>query len=275
MALAWKLAVALVAIYLFIVLATVLLQRRLIYFPEPRHITPASVGLTNVSERVLKTPDRERVLVWYGAAQPGQPTILYFHGNGGSFGLRDERIRRYMAQGYGVYMMTYRSYGGSTGNPSERNNVADARLAYESLKKEGVEPDNIVIYGESLGTGVAVQLASEVSAAGVILDAPYTSLVDIAEKVYPYLPSRWLMTDRYETMNYIGKVKEPLLILHGEEDEIVPVSMGRAIYEAANQPKTLKVFPGAGHSNHSDFGSYEAAFAWLRELKAGNGNVTK
>ncbi len=269
MALAWKIAIALIAIYMLIVLATVLLQRRLIYFPETRHITPDSVGLTDVSERVLKTPGGKRVLAWYGAAKPGNPTLLYFHGNSGSFAMRDDRIAQYMSKGYGVYMMTYRSYGGSTGTPTESNNVADARLAYESLKKEGVEARDIIIYGESLGTGVAVQLASKVPAGGVILDAPYTSLVEIAEEVYPYLPARWFMTDRYETIKYIGKVKQPLLILHGEEDEIVPVEMGRKLFEAANEPKTLKVFPGAGHSNHSDFGSYDAAFEWLEELKPG------
>ena len=127
-------------------------QRKLMYFPDRARVQPAEVGLAGVEERVLKTPDGARVIAWYGKAQPGQPTLLYFHGNGGSLSIRAERIRRFMAEGWGVYMMTYRGYGGSTGKPTEVNNVADARLAYGALVLEGVAPNAIIAYGESLGT---------------------------------------------------------------------------------------------------------------------------
>lgn len=264
----WKTALVAVALYGLAVLATYFLQRRLIYFPETQRISPASVNLPDVEERTLNTPDGETVLVWYGRAKPGNPTLLYFHGNAGSFEFRQERVRRYMARGIGMYMMTYRGFGGSTGTPSETSNVADARLAYDALVEEGVAPADIIVYGESLGSGIAVQLAAEKPVGGIILDAPYTSLVDVAETVYPYLPARLLMTDRYETMRYIASVKAPLLILQGENDEVVPVSMGRAVFAAANEPKTLKLFPGAGHSDHWNFGSYDAAYAWLDQWRA-------
>lgn len=264
----WKTALSLVAVYGLIVLATYVLQRRLIYHPDTQRITPASVNLPDVEERTLKTADGESVLVWYGRAKPGYPTLLYFHGNAGSFEFRQERFRRYLARGVGMYMMTYRGYGGSTGQPSERANVADARLAYDALIAEGVAPEDIIVYGESLGTGIAVQLAAEKPVGGIILDAPYTSLVDVAGAVYPFLPARWLMTDRYETMSYIGRVKAPLLVMQGEQDEVVPISMGRAVFAAANEPKTLRTFPGAGHSDHWNFGSYDAAYAWLDAWRA-------
>lgn len=264
----WKTAAVLALLYGVIVVATYVLQRRLIYFPDTQRITPASVNLPEVEERTLRTPDGAQVLVWYGRAKPGFPTLLYFHGNAGSFEFRQERIRRYMARGLGMYMMTYRGYGGSTGSPSETNNVADALLAYDSLIAEGVAADDIIVYGESLGSGIAVQVAAQKPVGGVMLDAPYTSLVDVAETVYPYLPSRWLMTDRYETLRHIGQVKAPLLILHGEIDEVVPVAMGRAVFAAANEPKTLRVLAGAGHSDHWNFGSYEVAYAWLDEWLA-------
>lgn len=265
---AWKAAVAVVLLYGLLVIATYALQRRLIYFPETQRIAPAHVNLPDVEERTLETPDGARVLVWYGRAKAGYPTLLYFHGNAGSFEFRQERIRRYMARGIGVYMMTYRGYGGSSGAPSEANNVADAKLAYDTLIATGVDPADIIVYGESLGSGIAVQVAAAKPVGGVILDAPYTSLVDVAATVYPYLPARWLMTDRYETMDYIGKVTAPLLVLHGEQDEIVPVAMGRAVFAAANEPKTLEVIAGAGHSDHWNFGSYDKAYAWLDAWQA-------
>jgi fermentation-respiration switch protein FrsA (DUF1100 family) len=264
----WKSALAVIALYGLLVLATYLLQRRLIYFPDTQRISPASVNLPDVEERTLQTPDGEKVLVWYGRAKPGYPTLLYFHGNAGSFEFRQERIRRYMARGIGMYMMTYRGFGGSTGVPSERANVADARLAYDGLRADGVAAEDIIVYGESLGSGIAVQIAAEKPVGGIILDAPYTSLVDVAETVYPYLPARLLMTDRYETLTYIGRVTAPLLILQGERDEIVPISMGRAVFAAANEPKTMKTFPEAGHSDHWNFGSYDAAYAWLDDWRA-------
>ena len=264
----WKAVLIVAALYGLLIAGTFLLQRRLIYFPDTQRITPASVNLPDVEERSLSTPDGETVLVWYGRAKPGHPTLLYFHGNAGSFEFRQERIRRYMARGLGMFVMTYRGYGGSTGSPSERANVADAILAYEALLKDGVAPEDVIVYGESLGTGVAVQLAARKPVGGLMLDAPYTSLVDVAQTIYPLLPSRWLMTDRYDTMKYIGSVKAPLLVLQGEMDEVVPISMGRAVFAAANEPKTLKTFPGAGHSDHWNFGSYEAAYAWLDDWMA-------
>ena len=157
------------------------------------------MGLAGVEERTIETPDGERVVAWYGRARPGRPTLLYFHGNGGSLAIRAPRIARFMDEGWGVYMMTYRGYGGSTGSPSEAANVADARLAYAALVKEGVPPRSIVVYGESLGSGIAVRIAAELPVGGVILDAPYTSIVDVAAQAYPFLPVRLFLIDRYET----------------------------------------------------------------------------
>ena len=134
-----------------------------------------------------------------------------------------------MGEGWGVYMLAYRGYAGSSGSPSETANVADARLAYGALVEEGVDPASIIIYGESLGTGVAVRLATERPAAGLILDAPYTSIVEIAARAYFYLPVRYLLKDRYETRKYIAQVHMPLLILHGERDAVIPVGNGREL----------------------------------------------
>jgi hypothetical protein len=163
-------------------------------------------------------------------------------------------------------MPSYRSYSGSTGSPTERANVADAKLAYEALRKDGIAPDDIILYGESLGSGVAVQVAAEKRVGGIVLDAPYTSIVDVAAGAYPFLPVRPFMIDRYDTMRYLRDVKAPLLVVHGEDDEVIPVTMGRAVYAAANGPKEIVTFPGAGHSDHHLHGSAEEIFRWIEAL---------
>ena len=264
-----KLLLGVAAAYVLVAVAGYFAQRKLMYFPDRARVQPAEAGLANVEERVLKTPDGARVIAWYGKARPGQPTLLYFHGNGGSLAVRAERVRRFMAEGWGVYMMTYRGYGGGTGSPTENNNVADARLAHGALVLEGVAPSSIILYGESLGTGIATRLAVERPAAGLILDSPYTSIVDVAAQAYPFLPVRLFLMDRYETSKYIGNVKVPLLILHGERDGVVPVAMGRELFQLANEPKRLVVFPNGGHSNLYIDGNnaLDAVRRWIGELE--------
>jgi fermentation-respiration switch protein FrsA (DUF1100 family) len=265
-----KLLAGVVAAYVLLVFAGYLVQRRLMYFPDVARVQPSEVGLGGVSERVLKTPDGAQVIAWYGRARPGKPTLLYFHGNGGSLSIRAERVRRFMAEGWGVYMMTYRGYGGSTGTPSEVHNVADARLAYGALMLEGVAPGSIIAYGESLGTGIATRIAIERQVAGLVLEAPYTSIVDVAVLSYPFLPVRLLLIDRYETAKYITNVKVPLLILHGEHDRVVPVGMGRELARLANEPKRLVVFPEGRHSNLYVDGNnaIEVLRSWVADLKS-------
>ena len=261
-----KLALALASVYAAVAVAAFIAQRRLMYFPDSARVPPSNYGLIGVEERVLDTPDGVRLIAWYARAVPGRPTVLYFHGNAGNLTNRAERVRKYTARGFGVFMPSYRGYSGSTGSPTERANVADAKLAYEALRKDGIASEDIVLYGESLGSGVAVQVAAEKPVGGIVLDAPYTSIVDVAAAAYPFLPVRPFMFDRYDTMRHLGGVNAPLLVVHGEEDEVIPVDMGRAVYAAANGPKELVTFPGAGHSDHHLHGSTEEIFRWIEDL---------
>ncbi len=256
------------ALYAMAVVVMYAAQRRFIYFPEPGRTSPAAAGLPDVSERIIATPDGEKVVAWYGKAQRGQPTLLYFQGNGGTLELRSETISRYLARGRGMFMMSYRGFSGSTGAPSEAANVADAKLAYDTLIKDGVSPDDIILYGESLGTGVAIQVAREKMVAGVILDSPYTSILELASQYYPWLPVSLLLEDRYESIRYIRDVHVPIFILHGEADDVVPVEMGRRLFAAANEPKELKTIPGGGHVIH-DGPTSEIVNRWIDRLRAG------
>ena len=130
-------------------------------------------------------------------------------------------------------------------------------------------PEDIILYGESLGTAVAARIAAERPVGGLILDSPFTSAVDVGARHYPFFPVRLLMQDRYEVLPYVEKIRAPLLVIHGERDEIVPVDMGRQVYAAANSPKKLVTFPLAGHNDHALHGSFEAIQAWIAQLRAG------
>ncbi len=171
---------------------------------------------------------------------------------------------RFAKVGYGVFMPSYRGYSGSTGSPSEAAIIADARLAYDHLRGLGIPERSIVVYGELLGSGVAVRLATERPVGAVILDAPYTSLPDVGKLEYPYMPVQTFMVDRFESKTWIRAVHAPILILHGTDDKIVPLALGKALFEAAPEPKEMAVLQGAGHSDIYAHGALPVVEKFLR-----------
>lgn len=255
-----------VALYVIVVAAAWLGQRHLMYVPDPTRVPPAATGLRDVREHVLLTGDNVRIVCWRADPQPGRPTILYLHGNAGNLAGRADRFRHYQSRGFGLMMMSWRGYGGSGGSPTEAHNVADAGLAYDTLRAEGVAAGEIVVYGESLGSGVAIQLAGERPVAALVLDAPYTSIVDVALLTYPYLPVRPLLLDRYESDRHIKRVRAPVLVLHGERDRVIPVRMGQAIYDLSPEPKKLALFPTGGHVDLDEHGAVDVVADWLAEI---------
>jgi len=255
-----------VAAYILLAALITIFQRRLIYNPDPRRTTPEACGLAGIAVVGLDTADGERLTAWHLPAAPGYPTLLYFHGNAGWIELRADRLADLTRRGFGVLMPSYRGYGGSTGKPTEANNDADARLAYDWLREQGVGAGDIIVFGESLGTGVATKLAGVKNCAGLILDSPYTSMLDLARASYPWLPIRRLLRDRYETIRHIKRVTVPVLVLHGEADRRVPVAMGLAVHDAVLAPAQLIVYPGAAHLDHRRYGSFDDVDRWLRQL---------
>ena len=262
-----KFLVGLALVYLAVVAIAYFAQRRLTYFPNPTRVAPSEVGLKGVTEETLTASDGAKLVAWYAPAPPGRPTLLYFHGNAGGLSGRAYRLQRYQNAGFGMLMLSYRGYSGGSGSPSEAANYADARLAYDSLIARGLKPEQIFLYGESLGSGVATQLATQVPVAGVILDAPYTSLPDVGAGQYPFLPVRVLMSDRYDTASRIASINAPLLILHGTRDRVVPVAMGRRLNELAREPKRYVEFPGGGHVDLDAHGAVDTVRAWVDEVR--------
>ncbi len=241
-------------LYAAVVFAVFLFQRKLQYFPSPERIAPAQAGLADVEEIVLTTPDGERLVAWYAPAKESKPTILYFHGNGAGLIDRAERLGKYQALGYGFFIPAYRSFAGSSGTPSEAALIADSRQAYNYLLKQNLKPENIVVFGESLGAAMAVQLAALVKVGAVVLESPFTSAANVGALRYPFLPVGYLMKDQYRSDQYIAKVIAPVLVVHGGKDRVVPVDMGKKMFELANEPKEFILLPEAGHNDHDQFG---------------------
>lgn len=239
--------IAAAIIYVAICVYMYLQQRNLQYFPANKRLTPAGVGLQHVSEESLKTSDGETIAAWFSQARPGMPTVLFFHGNGGEIGDRPKRMAYYQSQGFGALFVSYRGYGKSTGTISESGFITDALTAHVWLSNRGVNTEQIVVVGESLGTGVGVQLAAQRSVAALALEAPYMSAADVASGIYWWLPVRLLMKDTFDTKSFISNIKVPLLIQHGDADTIIPVEHGRKLFDIANNPKELHIIPGAGH----------------------------
>ncbi len=256
----------LIAAYVVFCAAAYFGNRLFMYFPDANRVLPREVGLVGVKEIELPTPDGETLVGWYAKANPGQPTILYFHGNAGNAAGRAEKIERMRTGGTGVFFLNNRGYGGSSGQPTEKHNVADAIMVYDTLRAQGVPGNQIVLYGESLGTGQATQLGASREVKAVVLEAPLTSTVDVGKRTWFFLPLNLLMTDQYRNARHVTNIHVPVLVLHGEQDAVIPVQMGKRVFAAANEPKRLEVFPDGGHSDLFDHGAWEKVRAFLSEM---------
>jgi len=205
--------------------------------------------------------------MWYPPAQD-KPVIVHFHGNGGSIANRFGRGRTFLKKGYGIALVEYRGYGGNPGSPSEANLMEDARSAIKALHDLGVPYDDMVLYGESLGTGVAVQMALEFpQAKALVLESPYTSITEIAAEQYWYFPVRDLVRDKFESDKRIGQVKMPVLIMHGTKDSLIPLTIGQKLYAlVTSRKKQFAAIQGGEHNNLYDFKADEVVDAFLRSL---------
>jgi hypothetical protein len=239
-------------------------QRALLYFPDATHQLPAQAGLPQAQEVMLTSDDGEHLFAWFVAPRAGKPMVLYFQGNAEGLKARVNRFTWLTADGTGLLALAYRGYGGSTGKPTEDGLIRDAAAAYDFARAR-YPAKRIVVFGESLGTAVAVALASEHEIGALILDAPFTSTADVGAAAYPFAPVRWLMKDQFRSDERIAKVTAPVLILHGERDTVVPIASGERLYALIKSPKRLVRFPDGGHENLSAYGAVEAAKKFLAE----------
>lgn len=234
-------------------------QRSLLFpIPTAERMAPQAAGFPQAEEHVLTTADGEKVIVWHVPARPGRPVVLYFHGNGdflaGFFG----RFREIVADGTGIVALSYRGYAGSSGRPSERGLLLDAAAAY-AFTTARYNADSIVVWGFSLGTGVAVALAAEQPVGKLVLEAPYTSLADVAASAFWFAPVRLLMRDQFRSDERIARVRAPMLMMHGALDPTIPVAFGERLFALANEPKRFVRLARGGHNDLDNFGAIEIA----------------
>jgi uncharacterized protein len=260
----WLLGIV-AATYIAAVGVLYLFQRDMLYRPPQTFRTaPAAAGLPEAKEEVLVTQDGERVIVWSVPPHEGKKVVLFFHGNGDTLALRVPRLRAVIADGTGLVALSYRGYAGSSGSPSERGLILDARAAYDYATAR-YPPERLVVWGFSLGTGPAVALAAERPVGKLILEAPYTSIADVAAADLPFIPVRLLVKDQFHSDRRIEKVHAPLLIMHGERDPAIPIRFAHRLFALANEPKRFVSFPEGGHFDLDASGASAVALHFINE----------
>lgn len=216
-------------------------QRSFMYYPSVNNYNDTEINFDYETVSIT-TPDNINLKAWYSFNQNKKQTIVFFHGNAGDLENRIYKLNHFKNLNVNFLIVSWRGFSGNDGQPSEKNLYIDANSTIKWLEGKGVKKNQMVLYGESLGTGIAVEVASKSKFAGVILESPFTSMQDMGKKLYPYLPISILQHDKYLSLNKIKKVKSPILIMHGQADNIVPFYMGKKLFDEANDPK-VSYFP--------------------------------
>jgi fermentation-respiration switch protein FrsA (DUF1100 family) len=263
----WLLIVVVVG-YLCAV-AVMFFKQRAILFPIPpvARTAPDAAGLPQAEEHVLTTADGEHIIIWHVPAKPGHRVVVYFPGNGDYLAGSVGRFRNIISDGTGLVALSYRGYAGSSGRPSEQGLLEDAAATY-LFAAAHYEDGRMIAWGYSLGTGVAVALAADHPLGGLVLEAPYTSIADVAAAAFPYLPVRILLKDRFPSDQRIARVTAPVLIMHGTRDTTIPIRFGERLFALAHEPKQFVRLAGGAHDNLDSFGAIEAARQFIAALNS-------
>ncbi len=257
-------------LYVAVALLITLFQRRLLYFPDKKIGLPENYLLQGFEERFTSSADGVKLLLWHKQPTAGMPTIIYFHGNAMHLGNRAESFAAFANEGFGVLALSYRGYGKSEGAPSEAGIMNDARAAMRyATEALQLAPSQILLYGESLGTGVAVRMAAEFKVGGLALQSPYISVVQRASEIYWFLPVRRLIRDHFDSHGHIHKGFAPVIIFHGKKDVTIPHRHGETMLQAANEPKEAVFFD---HVGHMDF-DFPHIAQLLRDFSARHGLI--
>ena len=243
-----------IPIYIFIIyfMCTMLLyffQRSILYRPDTTKPTISKEYQESIRAITIPTKDNLKLLAWYAKAQEDKPTIIYFHGNAGTIKDRVYNLNKFIQKGYGLLLLSYRGYAGNMGNPTEDGLYLDARAGFAYLEKENINLNDIIIFGESLGTGVAVQMALEHPTKMLILQSPYTSMSELAASKYPIFPVKWLLKDKYNSISKLANLQQKIIVFHGKRDIVVPMYFGKGLYDSYKGDKEIFIDSNAGHNN--------------------------
>ena len=223
--------------YLIVLTYIYLFQRNLLYHPSDNSYQGDEINF-DYKEIFIQNKKGIKLKAWLHEKDLiNKKTIIFFHGNAGNLRNRNYKLNELSKFDVNFLIVAYRGFSGNQGKPSELGLYEDARSTLDWLKIKGVKEKNLILYGESLGTAVAIETAQNKDLAGIILESPFTSMVELAQKYYPVLPVKFLLKDKYETIKKLPNINSPLLVLHGKLDDIVPFSMGKKLFEKANEPK--------------------------------------
>jgi hypothetical protein len=253
-----------VGAYAGMLLLLFLVQRSLLYHPSKSAFDMVELNALGLNLVTYVTPGGLRLQSLYRKSAKDGRTILYFHGNAGHAGHRAQKVRPYLDAGYGVLLAGYRGYGPNRGKVTEKGLYEDAAVALNYLKQNKIISKSIILYGESLGTGVAVNLAQSGNFAALILESSFSSIANVAQSQFPIFPVKFLVRDRYESERKITGAGAPLLFLHGLRDTTVPMRFGRALYAVASEPKEFIEFADAGHNDLYDHGAAKRVIGYLK-----------
>jgi fermentation-respiration switch protein FrsA (DUF1100 family) len=250
----WLSLVACIILYTIMIGFIARFQRYLMYHPIKSISPPDVYGLKNIEEYIVQSSDGIKLQLWMHKASDTYPTIIYFHGNAFHLGDRAAKFSAFADRGFGLVSISYRGFGKSEGRPSETGVYTDARASIDyALNTLHIPQNKLIYFGESLGSGVAVQMAMERAPGLLVLEAAYTSVETRSAELYPYvLGVRKLVMDKYDSLAKISKVHAPLLMLHGEKDITIPIRHGRMLFAAANEPKTFIAYPEVHHADYTN-----------------------
>jgi len=259
---AFKFIFYIILVFYLLVIALLYSQQERMLFPRPfdQNLKVDNQDFTQVS---IPTEDGETLFGLYHPASEGEATIIVFHGNADAAIYQQVKSEALTSAGFGVLLLEYRGYPGSSGTPSEQGLFADGRAGYDFVRKQDDSP--IGLYGHSLGTGVAVKLASEREVSALVLEAPYDSVLALAQDRYPWAPVRFLLKHKFRSDLYISKTSAPILMLHGDRDYIIPMKNGRRLFEKAPKGTQFEVMKGVGHVNFAEYYSEQKAIAFFRQ----------
>jgi hypothetical protein len=259
----WGILGGLGGLYGAVALGMYAAQRQILFPRTTRPPDPALAKSAGMETVTIPGHDGLPMQHWYRPAQPGVPTVAVFHGNAGTVGDRVAKLQPLLDAGFGVLLAEYRGYGGNPGRPTEGHLLGDAEAVLAWLAECGIPAMRTALYGESLGTGVAVAMAARRSVGAVVLDAPFTSIAEVAQRHYWYVPAKWLVRDRFDSLRRISEVTAPVLVLHGRRDRIVPLRFGRRLFAAANEPKQVWIASEGGHMDLWDHGADRVVVEFL------------
>ena len=226
------------ALVIYLILLTLIYvnQRKLLYLPSENNYLDDPINF-NYKEVFIESEKNILLKSWFSFSDTNKKTILFFHGNAGTLDARIYKLNELKKINTNFLIISWRGFSGNNGKPTEQGLYKDAQKAVEWLEKKGINKKNIILYGESLGTGIAIELATKDEYSGIILESPYTSMIDMGKRFYPFLPISILQKDKYNSLKKLNMIKSPILVLHGKSDTLVPFYMGKKIYDVANEPK--------------------------------------